>query len=121
MKVKIQQLDVPNKNNRIYPARTIEEALQRLNGKPVIGHIGVDGGNDPSTFASHQITNLAIEDGYLVGQITILDTEAGKTARRLLEGPLRGDVRSQGYGDVSPDGIITNYTIVSIDIVSNGA
>ena len=117
--VKICQADVPNKNNRVYPASVLETVAQSQ--KPILGTVGIpEGWEIPLDQISHQVTNLRIEDGYLVGNVTILETEAGKAAEALLSSA-SPDFRMRGTGLVSKDGVISDYELISIDLVMNGS
>lgn len=115
MKVKILQLDVPNKNDRTYTIECVQDSL----GKEFLGCIGFPPGVNgvPLEEASHKVGNLRIEDGYLIGDIVVLDTPKGKDLSSILNGV---DFRTRGTGIIE-NGVVKNYKLISIDAVYDGA
>jgi hypothetical protein len=93
---KICPADRPNRNMRLYSTEILKKAIEqvqpRIEAQTFHGEFGfpVQGmGQDQESFehrimqvdeakASHQIDNLRLEDGWLVGDITILDTPYGR-------------------------------------------
>jgi hypothetical protein len=122
--VKIQQADVPNKNNRVYTRAILEQVVEEYNdGKPVLGTIGMEDNRAAIAHSSHKVENLRIEDGYLVGDVTVLQTETGNALTSMLEAyPL--DFRMDGIGSVvQQDGnnVVTDYTLTRVNAVLDGA
>jgi len=97
---KIQQLNVPNKNKQIYLTETMRRALN--NPRLRLGVSGRLGMPNPDKFSfqhlsiidylrvaedtrSHVTTNLRIEDGWLVGDVEVLDTPQGSILKDIME------------------------------------
>lgn len=117
---KILILDVRNPNGRIYTTETAGEIIRQK--RQILGSLGMskEGSFDLSK-TSHICENLMIKGGWLVGTIRVLDTEYGKTLRTLLQAEVRLDFRVVGFGNLSEDGTITNFELVSINAVNEGA
>lgn len=126
----IMELDVPNKNNHIYPRVEIERVVERWADKSMFGQIDMPPGNegslsvDPSR-ASHVVENLRIDDNNcLIGDITVLKTPQGTVLDDLLtvDGLC---FRSAGIGKATLDEnghvVITEYQMLSINAVMYGA
>lgn len=122
--VKIQQVDVPNKNNHVYTRETIEQVIADYDDseKILFGTIGMS--NDRAiVHSSHRIDKLRIEDGWLVGDVTVLETETGNALATMLEAhPL--DFRMDGFCNIDlQDGkiVVTDYTLHRVNAVLDGA
>ena len=117
--VEIQIVDLPNKNGRVYD-RSIVDAICRR-GKPIFGCIGmpddVKGGIN-LTMLSHEVTELRVEGNQMVGKVRTLGTPEGKKLEEMLSDV---DFRMAGYGNIAEDGVVTNFTLHSINAVINGA
>lgn len=121
MDVQILQADVPNKNGRIYPTEMIEKMIREVGDRPIFGHVGLpDGTSIDLVNVSHQVTGLRMENGNLVGTVKILDTPMGQYLKAILLAEAR-DYRMSGTGFVSVDGEVSDYTLISIDAVQDGA
>jgi len=75
---------------------------------------------------SHVITNLTIEDGVVVGEAEVLDTERGKTLKELLKSGCAIGVSSRGYGSTKQDEsgkdvVQDDYRLVTFDFVAEPA
>jgi hypothetical protein len=125
---KIQELDKPNKNNRIYPKEEIEKSIVKfnetadaMNGVP--GMIDYpDGLQIDMTKVSHVVKNLRIEDNYLVGDFTVLKTPEGKKLSELLNAsPATVAFRTLGTGTVGEDGVVKDFTIISVSMVDSNS
>ena len=127
----ILEMDVPNKNNHVYPKYVIEQVVEMWKGKQMLGQIDMPTFADEKSHflqldrASHVVENLRIDDNnYLIGDITVLKTPAGK----LLDDLMTVDglcFRSCGVGNIAEDEnghmVITNYQMLSINAVFDGA
>lgn len=123
MKVRIQQLDVPNGNTRVYSTNEMEKAIAGV--EMLFGEMDPEPGMTVVlSNVSHSIRNLAIEDGYLVGEMTVLNTPAGNQLSSVME---KSDVqfRMSGTGIVTTDahGIqhVTDYRLISVFATNKGA
>lgn len=118
------QGDVRNHNKRIYPTREISRAVNLITEK-IKNDNGVGGEmNHPEDLAinperiSHIITEMWLEgnDGY--GKLKIVPTPLGNIVKTLLESGLKLGVSSRGSGNVDDDGVVSDFEIVTVDIVT---
>lgn len=118
------QGDIRNQNQRIYPTREIEKAVaqiaQRINKNgPVPGEC-----QHPEELEinldriSHLITEMWMEgnDGY--GKMKIVPTPLGNLTKILIESGMKLGVSSRGSGNVNDNGIVSDFEIVTVDIVA---
>ena len=118
------QGNVRNHNKRVYPAHEIERAVRDINLKlkdeaPVPGEL-----DHPLELSinldrvSHYITDMWMEGSNGHGKLKIVDTPMGTIAKTLLKSGLRLGVSSRGSGDVDDYGNVSNFEIVTVDIVA---
>lgn len=122
MKTEILTLDVPNKNRRTYTTEAVTEALKNIPGH-IMGQINYPTENFGSVDIaeiSHKINNLRIEDGKLIGDVTILKTPNGKLLEKLVEFPDSG-FRPRSFANIDENGVVSNLQIISIDFVNDPA
>ncbi len=118
------QGDVRNHNGRIYPLREISSAVGKMNEKIKAGHPILGECDHPSELTvslknvSHVITEINLEGADGVGKMKILDTEYGKLARTLIEAGIPLGVSSRGSGNVDGSGMVSDFEIVTIDLVA---
>ena len=118
------QGDVRNQNGRVYPMSEISTAVgsimeQLKNGESVIGEcdhpeeltVGLDR-------VSHMITEMKMDGANGVGKLKIIPTPAGNTVKTLIECGVRLGVSSRGSGNVDDNGYVSDFEIVTIDIVA---
>lgn len=117
--------NVKNKNQRVYPTDEIAAAVggimeQIKGGYSLLGELDHP---DHLTVSldrvSHMITEMRMQGDYAVGKAKILNTPTGNIARALVEGGVKLGVSSRGSGEVGHDGKVRNFSIVTVDIVSN--
>ena len=126
MKIIVIKLDIPNKNNRVYPKTVMEKAIEQYQNQIEKGlAIGVIAeydimhgycGTDLSK-ASHIVEKLKIENDNLVAEIRILDTPYGQKLLKMFE-TKEIVFRPRGIGQVHTiDGIHTiyDYKLISVD------
>lgn len=121
MDCKLLHIGVPNKNNRIYPIETVEAIIEQAKTRgPILGQVGLpdDVLKVSMSNVSHMVENLRIEGEYLVGNIKVLDTPAGKVLAPILS---NYEFRPCGTGIVSADGIVSDYKLTSIDALEDAA
>lgn len=84
--VLLLQIDKPNRNGHLYTKTAVLNAIEDLKYRPMFGvthpispsqHINLNE-------ASHHFTNLHIDDGWLKGTLTILNTPQGLVLRKLM-------------------------------------
>lgn len=118
------QAEKRNQNERVYPIHEIANAVagvtRRINdGQSVLGEL-----DHPEELSinldrvSHVITEMWMQgnDGY--GKLKILPTPTGLIARSLLEAGVLLGVSSRGSGNVGNDGMVSDFDMITVDIVA---
>lgn len=118
------QGDVRNQNQRVYPAREIAKAVNTITeklsgGQSVMGEL-----DHPEELSinldrvSHLITEMWMDgaDGY--GKLKIVPTPMGNIIKTLLQSGAKLGVSSRGSGNVGDDGSVSDFEIVTVDIVA---
>ena len=118
------QGDVRNQNQRVYPVREIAKAVNSITeklsgGQSVMGEL-----DHPEELSinldrvSHLITEMWMEgaDGY--GKLKIIPTPMGNIVKTLLTSGAKLGVSSRGSGNVSDDGSVSDFEIITVDIVA---
>jgi hypothetical protein len=115
---------VRNLNQRVYPVREITKAVENINeilkkGESVLGEL-----DHPEELTinldrvSHMITKMWMEGNTGMGKLKILATPVGEITRTLLESGVKLGVSSRGSGNVDDSGNVSDYEIVTVDIVA---
>lgn len=113
--------DKPNRNNRIYPMRTLRNAVDTYNENYVKSNRSVGELNHNSTPAidltkvSHMITKLEERGNYFYGRAKILNTPMGKIAQSLIDDGVVLGVSSRALGSIRPNN--EGYNIVGDDLM----
>lgn len=118
------QGDVKNQNGRVYPKdeikRAVENVTSRLNnGETVMGEL-----DHPEELqinldrVSHIITEMMCNDANGMGKLKVIDTPMGNIARALLKAGAKLGVSSRGSGNVNESGRVSDFDIVTVDIVA---
>lgn len=100
------QAETVNRNGRIYPKAVMEGEVARftkeqINQGTAAGELGHPQGPQMNLDRiSHRITSLKMDGNNVIGKALVLDTEAGKTAKALIEGGFRMGVSSRALGTV---------------------
>jgi hypothetical protein len=118
------QGDVRNQNQRVYPAREIARAVNSITEKLSTGHTVMGELDHPEELSinldrvAHLITEMWIEgaDGY--GKLKIVPTPMGNIVKTLLLSGAKLGVSSRGSGNVGDDGAVSDFEIVTVDIVA---
>ena len=118
------QGDVKNANQRMYPASEISKAVESVQkrikeGYPVLGEcdhppeltVNVDR-------VSHIIENMWMDGANGFGKLKIVPTPMGNIIRTLIESGATLGVSSRGSGEVDHAGKVSNYEIITVDIVA---
>ncbi|AXH72822.1 MAG: prohead core scaffolding protein and protease [Caudoviricetes sp.] len=119
------QGDVRNQNGRIYPFSEIRNAVQSINerirqGESVCGESEhPEGLNINIDRISHVIEGMWMDNANGEGKLRILPTPHGQVIRTLLEEGIKLGVSSRGEGQVDSAGYVSNFSIVTVDIVMN--
>lgn len=118
------QGDVRNQNQRIYPEHEIHRAVRQVSetinsGKSVLGEL-----DHPEELsinldrASHVITEMWVDGANGYGKLKLLPTPCGEIAKSMLQAGVNLGVSSRGSGNVGDDGIVSDFEIVTVDIVA---
>lgn len=118
------QGDVKNQNQRVYPIAEINQAVHQINeriqkGETVLGEL-----DHPEELSinldrvSHIIEDMSMvgRDGH--GTLKIIPTPTGQIVRTLLESGAKLGVSSRGSGNVGDNGSVSEFEIITIDIVA---
>lgn len=118
------QADVRNHNRRVYPLSEISNAVQTLNERiktlgPVPGECAhPDGLEINIDRISHHISEMWMDGKNGMGKLTLIPTPLGNIIRTLLENDVKLGVSSRGAGEVDSNGVVSDFQIITVDIVS---
>lgn len=115
---------VRNLNERVYPVREIETAVDNVNeiirkGESVLGEL-----DHPSELTinldrvSHLIEQMWMDGNSGLGKLKILPTPMGNITRTLIEAGVKLGVSSRGSGNVNERGEVSDFEIVTVDVVA---
>lgn len=115
---------VKNHNQRVYPVSEIREAVDSVNdilrrGESVLGEADhPEELNINLDRVSHMITEMYMDGPNGMGKLKILPTPMGNIVRTLLENGVKLGVSSRGSGNVNDRGEVSDFEIVTVDIVA---
>ncbi len=124
---KLQEADVQNGNGRVYPhkvlMREVENYKKLVKEKRALGELDHP---DDSVInlknASHMVTDIWMEDKAVMGKVKVLNTDAGKTLRALVEDGVKLGISSRGMGPVSEGAgkviVQEDFQLICFDFVS---
>ena len=118
------QGDVKNQNGRIYPKHEISKAVESVRTRlskveTVMGEL-----DHPEELqinldrVSHIITDMHTDDSNGLGKLKIIETPMGNIAKALLKAGAKLGVSSRGSGNVNESGKVSDFDIVTVDIVA---
>lgn len=113
-----------NHNGRIYPINEISKAVSSLNEALNKGETILGEADHPEELninldrVSHMITECSMNGSNGIGKLKIIPTPKGQIVKTLLESGAKLGVSSRGSGNVLSGGSVSDYEIVSIDIVA---
>ncbi len=113
-----------NGNGRVYPVNEIAKAVQECQDKIKTGNYIMGELNHPESLSinlanvSHAITEIRMSGDNAIGKMKLLNTPAGQIAKAIIEGGVRLGVSSRGTGNVNESGDVTDFSFVTMDIVS---
>ncbi len=118
------QGDVRNQNQRVYPMREIAKAVQSITEKLASGQSVMGELDHPEELSinldrvSHLITEMWMDgaDGY--GKLKLVPTPMGNIVKTLLESGAKLGVSSRGSGNVDDGGNVSDFEIITVDIVA---
>lgn len=115
---------VRNLNERVYPVSEIRRAVENVNeilnrGESVLGEADhPEELNINLDRVSHMITQMWMDGPCGMGKLQILPTPMGNIVRTLLESGVKLGVSSRGSGNVNENGDVSDFQIVTVDIVA---
>lgn len=115
---------IKNHNGRIYPISEIRKAVENIN-ENIKRDSGVLGECDhPQELqihldrVSHKITEMWMDNNNGYGKLQILPTPCGNIIKTLLECGVKLGVSSRGSGNVSDNGDVSDFDMLTVDIVA---
>lgn len=115
---------VKNLNERVYPVMEIRRAVENVNeilgrGESVLGEADhPEELNINLDRVSHMITQMWMDGPNGMGKLQVLPTPMGNIVRTLLESGVKLGVSSRGSGNVTDNGEVSDFQIVTVDIVA---
>lgn len=113
-----------NHNQRVYPLHEITRAVQSVNEKVKGGFTVLGELDHPEELSinldrvSHMITEMWMEGNDGHGKLKIVPTPMGNIVRALLESGAKLGVSSRGSGSVDDFGNVSDFEIVTVDVVA---
>lgn len=118
------QGDVKNQNQRVYPLREIGNAVKLVNEKIATGDSVMGELDHPEELSinldrvSHLITDMWMEGADGHGTLKIVPTPMGEIVKTLINSGAKLGVSSRGSGNVQDNGEVSDFEIVTVDIVA---
>lgn len=116
---------VRNQNQRVYPINEITNAVKTLKERITKGYSVLGEADHPADLninldrVSHVITDMEMHGNDGIGKLKMLPTPMGNVCKTLLESGVKLGVSSRGSGDVDSNGQVSNFEIITVDIVAN--
>lgn len=115
---------VRNLNQRVYPVHEITKAVEQVNEILTRGESVLGEADHPEELnvnldrVSHMVTQMWMDGPYGMGKLKILPTPMGNIIRTLLESGVKLGVSSRGSGNVNDGGEVSDFEIVTVDVVA---
>ena len=119
------QGDKRNQNQRVYPVNEITKAVKTLKEKIAGGYTVLGEADHPDDLninldrVSHMIVDMDMNGADGIGKLKLLPTPLGNVCKTLLENGVKLGVSSRGSGNVDGSGNVSDFEIVTVDIVAN--
>lgn len=119
------QGDKRNQNQRVYPVNEIASAVKTLKEKIAGGYTVLGEADHPDDLninldrVSHMIVDMDMNGADGIGKLKMLPTPMGNICKTLLESGVKLGVSSRGSGNVDGAGNVSDFEIVTVDIVAN--
>lgn len=116
---------VRNQNQRVYPINEITNAVKTLKERITKGYSVLGEADHPEDLninldrVSHVIVDMEMHGNDGIGKLKMLPTPMGNVCKTLLESGVKLGVSSRGSGDVDSNGQVSNFEIITVDIVAN--
>ena len=114
-----------NHNGRVYPLNEINTAVKTLQEKIEGGYSVLGEADHPDDLninldrVSHVIQNIQMQGSDGIGKLKLLPTPMGNICTTLIENGVKLGVSSRGSGNVTENGQVSDFEIVTVDIVAN--
>jgi len=114
-----------NHNGRVYPLTEINNAVKTLQEKIEGGYSVLGEADHPDDLninldrVSHVIENIQMQGSDGIGKLKLLPTPMGNICTTLIESGVKLGVSSRGSGNVTENGKVSDFEIVTVDIVAN--
>ena len=118
------QGDVRNHNQRIYPTKEISTAVSNIMQQIQDGYSVLGECDHPEELTinidrvSHMITEMKMNGPNGMGKLKILPTPTGQIISTLIQNGVKLGVSSRGSGNVNDNGYVSDFEIVTVDIVA---
>lgn len=119
------QGDKRNQNQRVYPVNEISNAVKSLKEKINKGYSVLGEADHPDDLqinidrVSHVIVDMEMRGSDGIGKLKMLPTPMGNICKTLLESGVKLGVSSRGSGNVDGSGNVSEFEIITVDIVAN--
>lgn len=119
------QGNTKNRNNRVYSVNEITNAVNSMREKIQGGQTILGEADHPDDLdinldrVSHMIVDMSLNGTDGVGKLKLIATPMGNICKTLLESGVRLGVSSRGTGNVDANGQVSDFDIVTVDIVAN--
>jgi hypothetical protein len=128
----VSRAGAKNKNKRVYPRNVMDNAIETLQEAVSSGGFVGELDHPPTpkiniNKISHKITKLKMApDGAVLAEMVVLDTNEGRTLKKLIDGGVRLGVSTRGLGGLKPyngplgEGLVEvkpGFTMKAIDVV----
>jgi len=115
---------VKNQNERVYPVKEIGKAVDTINERLQEGQTVLGEADHPEELTvnldrvSHIIEDMWMDGPNGYGKLKVIPTPMGNIVSTLLESGAKLGVSSRGSGNVNESGEVSDFDIVTIDIVA---
>lgn len=115
---------VKNQNKRVYPVQEITKAVSSINEKLNSGYSVLGELDHPDDLQINldrvclQINEMKMQGNNGIGKLQVLPTPMGNIVKALLESGVKLGVSSRGSGNVAEDGTVSEYEIITVDMVA---
>ena len=115
---------VKNQNDRIYPIQEIGKAVETINERLQEGQTVLGEADHPEELTvnldrvSHIVEDMWMDGPNGYGKLKVIPTPMGNIISTLLESGAKLGVSSRGSGNVNESGQVSDFDIVTVDIVA---
>jgi hypothetical protein len=115
--------DLPTHNGRVYSREILTKAIEEAKHKTIVGGLNVAWEEDrlPPEKISHVVTDMSLDDNRLNAKLKILDTQAGRTLKELVESRAQLEAFTLGYGQLQSNAncsyTVTEFELLGVNVV----